>query len=156
MTKKFIQPNINSIMVSGRLTKDPELKYGSSGTAYVQTRIANNRAIKAGNEWRQETSFFSVVIWDKAAEKFASIAHKGDSVIVDGWLKQREWTDDDGNKHNSVEIIARKIHDIERQRATEEAPVENDHQDIERRGATEEASVEDDHQDTKSYDGIPF
>ena len=75
-------PNINQVALSGRLVQDPELRFMDNGSARLRGRIAVNRSYRDRNdEWQEETSFFDIVLWQKAAETFAERLHKGTPVL---------------------------------------------------------------------------
>ena len=99
----------NNITVIGNVTRDPELKYLSSGTALAQLGIAVNRRFKKGNDWEEETSFFDVVCWRDLADNVAESVAKGDRIIVVGRLEQRSWETDGGEKRSKVEIVADEV-----------------------------------------------
>ncbi|MCK4957342.1 MAG: single-stranded DNA-binding protein, partial [Candidatus Cloacimonetes bacterium] len=80
-------PRINSIMISGRVTRETELRYTTSGTAVTKLPIAFDRSYQRGNEWIQETSYIDVVVWDKLAERCAEYLDKGSAILVEGYLK---------------------------------------------------------------------
>lgn len=99
---------MNVVIVLGNLTRDPELKYTSSGMANVNFSIAVNEKWKdKSGELKEEVSFFPVVAWGKLAENIAQYIKKGRQVIVKGKLKQDRWEDKETQeKRNMVKIIA--------------------------------------------------
>ncbi len=102
----------NRVILTGRLTKDPELRYSGAGTAVVQFGLAvNARRQNAGTE-TEETSFFDIVVFGKQAEVCKQYLTKGRTVLVEGRLRQRSWTSEDGQKHKKVEILANQVHFI--------------------------------------------
>jgi len=115
---------INSISLSGRLTKDVELKYTQSGIAFARLDIAFSNSYKKDNEWVEETSYIKITLWKEKAEKAASSLHKGSPVHVDGSLKIPSYTDKNGNKRLSPEINAFKINFVEKDDYQEAPPVE--------------------------------
>lgn len=95
--------SLNRTSVMGRIGKDLELRRTQSGKAVTSFPIAVDRDGKdAGTDW------FDVVAWERTAEFAAQYCAKGRKVVVDGRLQARDWTDKDGNKRRSVEIIANK------------------------------------------------
>lgn len=91
---------INTIVVSGRLTADPELRYTQSGTA-----VANgNIAVTDGYGDKEKTFFFKYEAWQHTAEYLGNYAKKGMLVTLHGKLTQQEWEDDKGNKKQKVSI----------------------------------------------------
>jgi single-strand DNA-binding protein len=101
--------SINRVMLTGRLTRDPETKYLPSGTAVTMLGIAVNRRYQdKNNEWKDETSFFDVETWGKVAERCAEQLQKGRPVYVEGRLKQESW-ERDGQKQSKVRIVAERV-----------------------------------------------
>lgn len=98
----------NVVAIVGRVGADPELRHTNSGKAVANLRLANSRSVKTGDEWTDETSWFSVIIWEKLGELVAKKARKGDLVTVSGRLQERTW-EDDGQKRSKVEIVAHTV-----------------------------------------------
>lgn len=96
----------NTITVVGNVTRDPELRYLTSGTALAQFGLAYNRKYNKGSEQVEEVSFFDVVCWSSLADNVAESISKGDRVVVYGRLEQRSWETQDGEKRSKVEIVA--------------------------------------------------
>jgi single-strand DNA-binding protein len=86
--------DINTIIISGRLTSDPELRHTSKGDAVANFRLASNRASKdsLGNK-ADETTFIEVIAWKQLAEIVTKHVHKGDRIAVTGGLRFEEWSD---------------------------------------------------------------
>lgn len=103
--------NINRVIITGNLTRDPELRNLPSGTAVCQLRIASNTRRKDGasGEWVDKPNYFDVTIWGRQGENAAQYLSKGRPVAIDGRLEWREWQDQQGNKRQSVEIVADNI-----------------------------------------------
>jgi single-strand DNA-binding protein len=101
--------NGNTITIIGNVTRDPELRYLTSGTALAQLGVAVNRRYMQNNEWQEETSFFDVVCWRDLADNVSESISKGDRVIVTGRLEQRSWETQDGDKRSKVEIVADEV-----------------------------------------------
>lgn len=98
----------NSVILIGRLTRDAELKYLSSGSAVCKFSIAVNRRIKKGDAWEDEASFFNVVLFGKAGESINQYLTKGKQVAIDGELHQSRW-EKDGKTESRVEIYANNV-----------------------------------------------
>ncbi len=96
---------LNRVNVMGRLVRDPELRRTQSGIAITTMRIAVERDFKSQDGTKQ-SDFFDVVAWRNTAEFASRYFFKGRMIVVDGRLQTREWTDRDGNKRTSVEIVA--------------------------------------------------
>ena len=103
--------NINVVVITGNLTRDPELRHLGSGTAVCKLRVAVNSRRKDGQtgEWVDKPNYFDVTVWGAQGENCASYLSKGRPVAVEGRLDWREWEDQGGNKRQSVEIIANTV-----------------------------------------------
>lgn len=104
-------PDLNSIVIAGRLTRDPDLKYISSGRAVCELSIANSRYYKdKSGERKEDTTFVNVTCWDKFAEYVGEKLQKGRPVLVEGRLKSDSWDDkNSGQKRSKVFIMASRI-----------------------------------------------
>lgn len=91
------------MVVSGRLTKDVEIKYTASGFPLGAMSLASNRRVKKNGEWIEETSYYELVQWGKRAESLQPYLKKGQQVLIDGQPKQERW-ETDGNKRSKVII----------------------------------------------------
>ena len=100
--------DVNYVIVIGRLTRDAELKYTSSGLAVSSFSIAVNRRKRSGDNWIDEVSFFDLALFGKRAEAINQYLTKGQQVAVEGSLTQDRW-EQDGNKRSKVKIIASNI-----------------------------------------------
>ena len=100
--------NINRVVLTGNLTRDPELRSTGSGLAVCSLRIASNtrRKNQASGEWEDKPNFFDVTVWGAQGENCARFLSRGRPVCIDGRLEWREFTDKDGNKRQAVEIVA--------------------------------------------------
>ncbi len=103
--------NINSVVVTGNLTRDPELRHLNSGTAVCKLRIAVNTRRKNGStgEWEDKPNYFDVTVWGAQGENCSQYLSKGRPVAVDGRLEWREWQDKEGKTRQSVDIIADSV-----------------------------------------------
>jgi single-strand DNA-binding protein len=99
--------NINRVTITGNLTRDPELRSLQSGTSVCKLRVAvNSRRKDQSGEWVDKPNYFDVTVWGAQGENCSNYLSKGRPVAVDGRLDWREWEDQNGNKRQSVEIIA--------------------------------------------------
>ena len=100
--------NINRVVLTGNLTRDPELRSTGSGTAVCSLRVACNtrRRNAATGDWEDKPNFFDVTVWGAQGENCSRFLSKGRPVALDGRLEWREWEGQDGNKRQSVEIVA--------------------------------------------------
>jgi single-strand DNA-binding protein len=104
--------NINSVVITGNLTKDPELRSLPSGTSVCKLRVAVNSRRKDGasGEWVDKPNYFDVTVWGAQGENCANYLSKGRPVAVSGRLEWREWEAQDGSgKRQAVEIIADSV-----------------------------------------------
>ena len=102
--------NINRVVITGNLTRDPELRSTNSGTSVCGLRIACNTRRKDGSgNWVDKPNYFDVTVWGAQGENCANYLSKGRPVAIDGRLEWREWDDKDGNKRQSVDIIADSV-----------------------------------------------
>jgi len=106
-----VAANINRVGLVGNLTRDPELRHTPSGTAVCKLRVAVNTRQKdqATGEWGDKPNYFDVTVWGNQGESCANFLSKGRPVGVDGRLDWREWTQEDGQKRQAVEIIADSV-----------------------------------------------
>ena len=102
--------DINTVTVSGNLTRDPELRNLPSGQAVCSFSIAHNERYKdASGEWTDRACYFDVTVWSGLGEWMGRNLHKGQKVVVSGRLKWRQWDDKDGNKRTTVDITADSV-----------------------------------------------
>jgi len=99
----------NKVILMGNLTKDPELRYTSSGLAVANFSLAINRKSAKEGEKKEEVDFFDIETWDKQAELCSEYLSKGRSVLIEGRLKQDRWEDENGSKRSRVKIVASTI-----------------------------------------------
>jgi len=103
--------NVNVVVITGNLTRDPELRSTGGGTSICKLRVAVNSRRKDGQsgEWVDKPNFFDVTVWGAQGENCANYLSKGRPVAIEGRLDWREWDDQSGNKRQSVEIIANTV-----------------------------------------------
>ena len=100
---------LNKIFVMGRLTADPELRRTQSGTPVASFTVAVDRDFK-GQNGDKETDFIPVVAWRQIGEFVSRYFTKGRMAVVEGRLQNRSWTDRDGNKRTTSEIVADQVY----------------------------------------------
>ena len=100
--------NINRVIITGNLTRDPELRSTSSGMSVCSLRVACNtrRKDQSTGDWTDKPNFFDVTVWGAQGENCARFLAKGRPVAIDGRLEWREWQDKDGNNRQAIDIIA--------------------------------------------------
>ena len=103
--------NINRVVLTGNLTRDPELRSTAERHVGLQPAVAVNtrRKDQSTGEWVDKPNYFDVTVWGAQGENCAQYLSKGRPVAVDGRLEWREWQDKDGNKRQSVDIIADSV-----------------------------------------------
>ncbi|MDD5066195.1 MAG: single-stranded DNA-binding protein [bacterium] len=102
--------DINDVTLVGRLVEKPVLKYGKSGTAVSNLRVANNTYMpSAVDSNKTKVNFFTVVVFGKQAENCEKYLDKGRQIVINGRLDQNSWEDNSGNKRSMVRIIANRI-----------------------------------------------
>ena len=100
---------LNKVIIMGRLVKDPELRRTQSGTAVTSFRIAVDRDFKS-QDGSKQADFFDVVAWRNTAEFVSKYFTKGRMAVVEGRLQIRDWTDKDGGKRRSAEVVAENVY----------------------------------------------
>ncbi len=109
-TQSYRMPNLNQVLMVGRLTRDPELRHTAGGTPVANFTLALNRRFRdPSGEFREEASFINIVAWQKLAELCGEYLKKGSPVLVEGRLTSRSWETQDGQKMNVVEVRARRV-----------------------------------------------
>src|SRR3954453_19848398 len=115
--------NINRVVITGNLTRDPELRSLQSGNRVCSLRIATNTRRKdQSGEWVDKPNYFSVTVWGAQGENCHRFLTKGRPVAIDGRLEWREWTGTDTVKRESVAIAADAVQFLAT--ATADAPAE--------------------------------
>lgn len=99
---------MNNVTLLGRLARDPELRHTQSGTAVTSFTIAVDRGYSEGGE--RKTDFIDCVAWKGTAEFISKYFTKGQMIAVTGALQIRDWTDKDGNRRKSAEVIVRQAY----------------------------------------------
>ncbi len=98
----------NRVILAGNLVRDPETRFLPSGLAVTGFGLAVNYRYKSNNEFKEEVSFFDVVVFGKMGENCAEYLSKGRPVLVEGRLRQRRW-EADGVKRSKIEIVADNV-----------------------------------------------
>ncbi len=102
--------NINRVILTGNLTRDPELRSTSGGTSVCSLRLAvNSRRKDSSGEWIDKPNYFDITVWGAQGENCANYLSKGRPVDLDGRLEWREWEAKDGSKRQNVEVIADSV-----------------------------------------------
>ena len=101
---------LNHIVIMGRLTRDPEIRYTQSQTPVVSFTAAVDRDFGGRDGGEKQTDFIDCVAWRSTAEFVNKYFRKGSMVVVSGRLQIRDWQDRDGNKRRSAEIVADNVY----------------------------------------------
>ena len=101
---------LNKIILMGRLTRDPELRHTQTGTAVASFSLAVDRDFKDKATGDRTTDFIDVVAWRQTGEFVSRYFTKGRMAVVEGRLQLRDWTDRDGNKRRSAEVVADNVY----------------------------------------------
>lgn len=128
-------PNVNKVILIGNVTRDPEIKYTTKGTAVTGIGLAINRVSKSETgEKREETTFAEVTLWGRVAEIAGEYVKKGHPLYVEGRLAQESWEDKQtGQKRTKTKVVGENIQLLgskdaapKPQRATNTAPEDDD------------------------------
>ena len=101
--------SFNKVLLLGNLTRDPELRFTSNGSALTKFGLAVNRKYKAGDEWKEEVCFVDITVWGKQAENCAEYLSKGRLVFIEGHLQFSTWEADSGEKRSKLEAVAENV-----------------------------------------------
>lgn len=103
---------MNKIILMGRLTRDPEVRYTTTGKAVCQFTLAVNRPF-VNNEGQREADFINIIVWGKSGELAGNSLSKGHRVLIEGRLQIRNYDGKDGKKHYVTEVITNSFEFIE-------------------------------------------
>jgi single-strand DNA-binding protein len=113
-------PSLNIVILSGRLTQDPELRFTPSGKPLTKFRMAVSRVFRGQTgEWQEETLFIDVTAWGDLAERCNQKLSKGSPVLVQGRLRSRNWETESGQKRSAIEVVARSVQFLEKMEIAE-------------------------------------
>ena len=101
---------LNKVFIMGRLTRDPELRRTQTGTPVASFSLAVDRDFKDKSTGERSTDFIDVVAWRQTGEFVSRFFTKGRMAVVEGRLQIREWTDKDGNKRRTAEVVADNVY----------------------------------------------
>lgn len=118
---------INNVVLTGRLTKEPELKFTQNGTAYMNFTLAVQRNYKT-DAGQYESDFISCVAWKKTAEMISGYAHKGSMIGIEGSIQTRNYENQQGQKVYVTEINARQFHFMESKKSNQSNQQANNNQ----------------------------
>jgi len=98
--------NYNKVILMGRLTRDPELRYTPSGTAVAKLGLAVTNRFKQGDEWKEEPCYVDISVFGRQGENCSEYLSKGSLVLVEGHLSYRKWETEDGQTRSKLEVIS--------------------------------------------------
>ena len=98
---------MNKVFLIGRLSRDPELRHTTSGTAVCQINVAISRPVAQGSE--PQTDFINVVVWNKQAENVARYLSKGRQIAIEGRIQTRNYDNNEGKRTYVTEVIASNV-----------------------------------------------
>ena len=101
---------LNHIVIMGRLARDPELRHTQTGTPVASFRLAVDRDFKDKNTGERTTDWIDVVAWRGTGEFVSRYFSKGRMAVVEGRLQIREWTDKEGNRRTTAEVVADNVY----------------------------------------------
>ena len=142
---------LNIVVLTGRLTADPELRHTSNDIAVTSFTIAVNRRFSKNVEERQ-TDFIDIVAWRNTAEFVSKYFNKGQLVAVEGSIQTRSYQDKDGNKRKAFEVVAENVHFAEPKRDYSQSVPK---QEVSAPASFENGSV-DDFKEIPMDDDLPF
>ena len=114
----------NTVILTGRLTADPELKTTANGVPVTSFTIAVQRKYKQGEE--SQADFINIVAWRQTAEFITKYFHKGSMIGIEGSIQTREYQDKDGNNRVAFEVIANNVQFVESKKASADASPASD------------------------------
>ena len=118
---------LNKIFIMGRLTRDPEIRRTQTGTAVASFSLAVDRDFKDKATGERTTDFIDVVAWRQTGEFVSRYFTKGRMAVVEGRLQMRDWTDKDGNKRTSAEVVADHVYFGDSQRSGDTSNTSRDY-----------------------------
>lgn len=143
--------SINMAVITGNVTRDPELRYTPSGAPVCSFGVATNHSIKKDDQWTDIPTFHNIVVWGKQAEYISNTVKKGMKVSLSGRIDNRQYDAKDGTKKYISEIVADTVIPFTERRSAEESNSESPQaQD------TQEAPIEDKVEDIVIPDEMPF
>lgn len=117
----------NLVVLTGRLTADPELKTTQSGVSVTSFCVAVQRQYKSGED--PITDFINIVAWRHTAEFVTKYFHKGNMIGIEGSIQTRKYTDKDGNNRTAFEVLANNVQFVESKRNSADVNVATDSED---------------------------
>ena len=104
----------NTVVLTGNLTRDPELRYTPKGVAVANVGLASNRKYRQGDEIKDEACFVDVTVFGSTAEAVAKYLDKGRKVLIEGRLRHHTWETEGGAKRSKLDVIAERVNFLPR------------------------------------------
>tara|TARA_R100000808_G_C2150233_1_gene158904 strand:- start:2199 stop:2648 length:450 start_codon:yes stop_codon:yes gene_type:complete len=108
---------VNRVHLIGNVGQDIELRQTNGGTSVANIRLAMTERVKSGDRWEEQTEWIDVVVFGHNAESCSKFLRKGSTCFVEGRLSTRSWEDNQGNKRNKTEIVARNVQFLDKREA---------------------------------------
>ena len=102
--------SLNTVILMGHLTRDPELRYTANGTPVATVGLAVNRRYRQGDETKEDVCFIDVVTFGRQAETVSEYLQKGSPALVEGRLRWHSWESEDGQRRSKHEVVAERVH----------------------------------------------
>ena len=116
-------PEINTVIISGNLTRDPIFRHTTNGSPVVNFSIASNRRYRdANNQWQEEVCYLGIVAWNRLADSCINRLKKGSAVLIDGELQSHVFKNGDGVTRNVVEVKAQHIQFLNKRCTSDTTP----------------------------------
>ncbi len=115
----------NRVILIGRLTKDPEVRYAPSGLPVTSFGLAVNTRSKQGDDFKEEVLFIDCVIFGKQAESSGQYLSKGSLTLIEGRLRERKW-EYEGQKRSKIEVIANNVRFLQRKEGSASEHIHDD------------------------------
>lgn len=145
---------MNKVLLFGRLTRDPELRFTPKGQSVCRFDLAVNRRYKdSTGTWKDDVTYVPIVSWNEAAKRCSERAKKGTPVSVEGSLHSRSWETKEGQKRNILEVIAQRIEYLN----IEEASASSEEEEVDSaEDKPVDAETKDRSPDTSGTSDVPF
>ncbi|MDH3600964.1 MAG: single-stranded DNA-binding protein [Candidatus Tectomicrobia bacterium] len=101
--------NLNHLTLAGHLTRDPELRYTANGTPVATLGLATNHRYRQGTEWKEEVCYIDCTAFGRLAETTTEHLSKGSPILLEGRLRWRSWTGQDGQTRTKHEVLATNV-----------------------------------------------
>lgn len=106
--------NVNTVVITGNLTREPELRETSNGRSVCELRVAVNTNFKSGDKWESKPNYFQVNTWGGLAENCNKYLQKGSPIAVSGRLEWQKWESKEGGLNSRVVIVADNVQFLQR------------------------------------------